>query len=32
VTDIRAHKHIVACMAAWAEEVRLIDNMVLTGE
>jgi pantoate--beta-alanine ligase len=29
VTDVKKHKLIVACMATWAEDVRLIDNMVL---
>jgi pantoate--beta-alanine ligase len=29
VTEPKKHKLIVACMAAWAEDVRLIDNMVL---
>lgn len=32
VTTPARHKLIVACMAAWAEEVRLIDNLVLKGQ
>ncbi len=32
VTTPSAHKLIVACMAAWAEDVRLIDNLVLKGK
>jgi pantoate--beta-alanine ligase len=31
VSDPKKHKLIVACMAAWAEDVRLIDNLVLYG-
>jgi len=32
VTDPSQHNVIVACTAAWAGEVRLIDNMILKGE
>lgn len=32
VREIGQHKTVVACTAAWAGEVRLIDNMVLKGE
>jgi pantoate--beta-alanine ligase len=32
VSQPKNHKLIVACMAAWAEEVRLIDNLVLKGD
>jgi pantoate--beta-alanine ligase len=32
VTNPKKHTLIVACMAVWAEEVRLIDNMVLKSE
>jgi pantoate--beta-alanine ligase len=32
VSDISQHSIIVACTAAWAGEVRLIDNMILRGE
>ncbi len=29
VKDPKAHKKVVACVAAWAGEIRLIDNMIL---
>ncbi|MBK7226558.1 MAG: pantoate--beta-alanine ligase [Saprospiraceae bacterium] len=29
IEDINNHSYIVACVAAWAEDVRLIDNMIL---
>ncbi len=29
ITDVNAHKYIVACTAVWAKDVRLIDNMIL---
>ncbi len=32
VTNVEQHQTVVACTAAWAGEVRLIDNMVLKGE
>lgn len=29
VKNVKDHKYIVACMAVWAKDVRLIDNMIL---